>query len=203
MSGYPVVLEGSAVEALIVGGGGVAARKAHALLHAGALVRIVAVAPSAAVRALAAANTRCQLRERAYEPADIGAASLVFAATDRADVNARVAADAARAHRLVNVADDPDAGSFVTVAAHHAGGLTVGVSAGGVPGAAARIRDCVAARFDDRYAAALGALAELRRRLLAAGDRDGWRRAAEALIDERFCARVEGGGYAEEVASWR
>ncbi|HEX6535086.1 MAG TPA: NAD(P)-dependent oxidoreductase [Gemmatimonadaceae bacterium] len=198
-----MLLEGSAVEALIVGGGGVAARKADALLHAGARVRIVAVESCAAVRALAAAHPRCRLHERAYEPGDIGAASLVFAATDRADVNARVAADAARAHRLVNVAGDPDAGSFVTVAAHHAGGLTVGVSAGGVPGAAARIRDSLAARLDARYAAALDALADLRRRLLGAGDRDGWRRAADALIDDRFCARVEAGGYAEEVAAWR
>lgn len=203
MSGYPVVLDGSAVEALIVGGGTVAARKARALLDAGARVRVVAAAPSEALRALADAFPGCTVREGRYEPADIAGATLVFAATDRAEVNAAVAADAARAHRLVNVADDPDAGTFVTVAAHHAGDLVVGVGAGGVPGGAARIRDAIAARFDARYATALCALAALRRRLLDAGDREGWRRAADALIDERFCARVEAGGYAEEVAAWR
>ncbi|HEU4642867.1 MAG TPA: NAD(P)-dependent oxidoreductase [Gemmatimonadaceae bacterium] len=203
MSGYPVVLDGSAIEALIVGGGAVAARKARALLDAGARVRVVAAAPSPALRALADACPRCTVREGEYDAEDIAGATLVYAATDRAEVNAAVAADAARAHRLVNVADDPEAGTFVTVAAHRAGDLVVGVATGGVPGGAARIRDAIAARFDERYAVALHALAALRRRLLDAGARDEWRRAADALIDERFCDRVERGGYAEEVAAWR
>lgn len=202
MSGYPVVIDGPAVEALIVGGGSVAARKARALLDAGARVRIVAVAPSDEVRRLAASCPGCTLEERAYAPADLGGATLVIAATDQRAVNAAVAADAGAAHRLVNVADDPAAGSFVTVAAHHAGDLVVGITAGGVPAAAARIRDAIAHRFDARYAAALGALAALRGRLLAAGDREGWRRASAALIDEHFCARVEGGAYVDEVAAW-
>lgn len=202
MSGYPVVIDGSAIEALIVGGGAVAARKARALLDAGARVRIIALAPSDEVRALAASAPCSALVERAYERGDIGGATLVIAATDQRAVNATVAADARAAHRLVNVADDPDAGSFVTVAAHHAGDLVVGITAGGVPAAAARIRDAIAQRFDARYARALAALAALRGRLLEGGDREGWRRASAALIDDRFCARVEGGAFLDEVASW-
>lgn len=202
MSAYPLMLDGAAIEALVVGGGAVAARKARALLAAGARVRIVATVASDAVRALAD-DARCTLALRPYEPGDVAGATLVVAATDRRDVNARVAADARAAGRLANVADDPAAGNCATVAVHRAGDLVIAVSAGGVPTAAARIRDALAARFDDRYAAAVDALGALRRRLLASGDRAAWQRALDALVSDEFCARVERGGAAEEVAAWR
>lgn len=203
MSGYPVVLDGAAIDAVIVGGGAVAARKARALLAAGAQVRVVAPELSPAVRALARDHARCTLVERPYAPGDLDGATLVIAATDQREVNARVAAEARRAGRLVNVADDPGAGNCVTVAAHRAGDLVIGVTTGGVPAAAARIRDAIAERFDDRYAQALQGLGALRRRLLDAGDRDGWRRAVETLITDDFCAAVEDGTFAREVEGWR
>jgi siroheme synthase-like protein len=203
VSAYPVVLDGASIDAVIVGGGAVAARKARSLLAAGARVRIIAPHPSAEVRALASAEGQCTLIERSYAPGDLDRATFVVAATDQRDVNARVAADARQAGRLVNVADDPAAGNCVTVAVHRAGDLVIGVTAGGVPTVAARIRDAIAARFDDRYADAVRALGALRARLLAAGDREGWRRAREALITERFCAQVEAGVFTDEVATWR
>jgi uroporphyrin-III C-methyltransferase/precorrin-2 dehydrogenase/sirohydrochlorin ferrochelatase len=44
MSGYPIVLDGASISALVVGGGAVATRRALALLDAGALVHVVAPA---------------------------------------------------------------------------------------------------------------------------------------------------------------
>ena len=203
MSAYPLVLEGDAIEALIVGGGGVAVRKARALLAAGARLRVVAESPSEAMRAVARGEARCTLVQRGYAAGDVADATLVIAATDRRDVNARVAADARAAGRLVNVADDPAAGNCATAAVHRAGDLVIAVSAGGVPSAAARVRDALAARFDARYGAVVGALGTLRRRLLDAGDRDAWHRALDALVTDDFCARVERGELGEEVAAWR
>jgi siroheme synthase-like protein len=204
VTGYPLLLEGSAIHALVVGGGRVAARKASALLDAGASVRVVAPRVGDELRIAATRHgARLRLLEREYEPGDLGAATLVVAATERRDVNARVAADARAAHRLVNVADAPAEGNCATVAAHRAGRLVVGVSAGGVPNAAARIRDAIARRFDGRYAGALQALGELRARLLGAGDRAAWRRAVASLVAEDFCASVESGAFAERVAQWR
>src|SRR6185312_14291209 len=149
---------------------------------------------SAAVRALA--GERCTIDARPFAPADLspngtpGRTTVVVAATDRADVNARVV-DAARAFgMLVNVADDPGAGTFVTLATHRAGDLVVAVTAGGVPSVAARVRDAIASRFDTRYAAAVSALARLRRRLLDAGSRDEWRQASASLIGDAFCETV-------------
>jgi siroheme synthase, N-terminal domain len=203
VSGYPVVLDGEAIAALVVGGGRVAARKVRALLGAGAHVRVVAPTVRESLRELARATSRCTLIERGYQSGDLADATLVFAATDKPEVNAGVARDARQSGILVNVADDGSLGDFVTPAAHERGGLLIAVTAGGVPGAAVRIRDAVAERFDERYADALARLGELRSTLLGSGDREGWRRAAAALLDDDFCARVESGALNEELAAWR
>jgi siroheme synthase (precorrin-2 oxidase/ferrochelatase) len=118
-------------------------------------------------------------------------------------VNTTIASDARAAHRLVNVADAPEDGSFATMATHRAGPLVIGVSAGGVPGAAARIRDSLASRFDDRYAHSLAALALLRRSLLDKGEGVRWRALASQVIDSGFCDAVEDGALDDRVSAWR
>jgi precorrin-2 dehydrogenase/sirohydrochlorin ferrochelatase len=196
------MLHGDAIEALIVGGGAVAARKARALLIAGARVRIVASEIGPDVRALASEHQTLHLEERPYAPSDIGNAQLVLASTNDRAINRRVADDAHAAHRLVNVADDPVRGNCRTTATHRAGELVIGITAGGVPSAAVRIRDSLAERFDDRYANAVAMLAALRRRLLDAGASDAWTRASEALLDDGCCVRVERGTLESEAAQW-
>lgn len=202
MSELPIMLHGEAIEALVVGGGAVAARKARALLIAGARVRVVASEIGANVRALAEAHAKLHLNERPYTPSDIGNAQLVLASTNDRAINRRVADNAHAAHRLVNVADDPARGNCRTTATHRAGDLVIGITAGGVPSAAVRIRDTLAGRFDDRYANAVATLASLRRRLLDTGAAEEWARAAEALIDASFCDRVERGTIESEAAQW-
>jgi siroheme synthase (precorrin-2 oxidase/ferrochelatase) len=103
----------------------------------------------------------------------------------------------------VNVADAPETGTFATMAAHRSGALVIGVSAGGVPGAAARIRDAIAERFDGRYARALGQLAELRRSLIDRRQGASWRALSSEVIDSRFCDEVEQERLAARVAPWR
>jgi siroheme synthase-like protein len=202
VSGVPLLVEGAALPVLVVGGGAVAVRKAGTLAASGALVRVVARSATPEMRALADAG-RVTLDERAYETRDIGDAVLVVAATDDRATNAAVAEDARRLHRLVNVADAPETGTFANMATHRSGHLIVGVSAGGVPGAAARIRDAIAARFDSRYAAALELLGALRRSHLARGDGGSWRALASSTVDERFCESVEQGTLDDRVATWR
>ncbi|MBA2683966.1 MAG: bifunctional precorrin-2 dehydrogenase/sirohydrochlorin ferrochelatase [Gemmatimonadaceae bacterium] len=199
----PLMLHGDSIEALIVGGGAVAARKARALLVAGAHVRLVATEIGADVRALAATHELLHLEERPYASGDVGSAQLVIAATGDRAVNRHVADDGHASHRLVNVADDPARGNCRTTATHRVGDLVIGISAGGVPNAAARIRDSLAERFDARYGAAVSALATLRRRLIDSGDVDGWHRAAAVLIDDSFCDRVENDLLVREAEQWR
>ena len=202
MSGLPVLVEGAALPVLVVGAGPVAVRKTHTLIASGATVRVVARAATPEMRALAEAG-HVALQERPYESQDIGDAVLVVAATNDRATNAAVADDARRLHRLVNVADAPETGTFANMATHRAGHLVVGVSAGGVPGAAARIRDAIAARFDNRYAAALELLGALRRSHLARGDGGTWRALSSSAMDERFCDSVEQGTLDDRVSTWR
>lgn len=199
----PVMLDGRAVHALVVGGGSVGARKARWLLDGGARVTVRALAITAELRAVAERDDRLTIREGAYDPDEAAAATLVVAATSDRDLNARIAADARAARALVVVVDAADEGTCIAPAVHRAGTLLVAVSAGGVPRAAARIRDALARRFDARYAAAVRELASLRRDLLGAARRDRWHAASDALVGEDFCETVESESFDDRVASWR
>jgi precorrin-2 dehydrogenase/sirohydrochlorin ferrochelatase len=202
VSGLPILVEGTALRVLVVGGGTVASRKTAVLIASGARVRVVATDLSDAMRAIAEAG-HVEMIERRYEREDIGDAQLIVAATDDRIVNAAVTEDARAANRLVNVADAPAEGSFATMATHRSGALVIGVSAGGVPGAAARVRDALATRFDSRYARALAVLTALRRELLDRGEKVTWRTCAAEVMDDGFCDVVERGALDERVAAWR
>jgi precorrin-2 dehydrogenase/sirohydrochlorin ferrochelatase len=203
MSGYPIVLEGAAISALIVGGGRVAARKAQALVDAGARVHVVAPVVNDDIEQLATASDTLQITRTRYAPENLRAVTLVIAATNDPAVNAAAAADARSAGCLVNIVDRPELGDFITPAVHRRGDLVVAVTAGGVPNAAARIRDSIGRTIDGRYAAAVHDLAALRSTLIAAGRRDRWSEAAAALVGADFCARVESGEFAAGIAEWR
>lgn len=202
MSGIPILLEAASLHVLVVGGGDVAARRAGTLARGGARVRVVSPRIADAMRLLAASHA-LDVLERAYESGDIGEADVVIAATDDPAVNRAVAADARKAHRLINVADVPVEGNFAMMARHRSGPLVVGVSAGGLPGAASRIRDAIADRFDDRYGRALEDLVALRRTLLERGDRTRWRELSSDVLGAAFCASVEGESLGEQVSPWR
>lgn len=203
MSGYPVLLEGEAVTALVVGGGSVASRKVRALIAAGVRVRVVAATIADELSRLAEVEPGLTIEQRRFEDEDVGDATLVFAATDERTTNARVARLAREQRRLVSVSDAPGEGSFSGMAVHRSGDVVIGVSAGGVPRAAARIRDAIAERFDQRYAIAVAALRSARRRLLGKGGAAAWQSAMDGLIDDRFCSRVESGALIAEADAWR
>ncbi|MEP6991928.1 MAG: NAD(P)-dependent oxidoreductase [bacterium] len=197
----PLLVEADGLRVLIVGGGAVGTRKAKQFAQAGAVVRIVAPTLDDALERLVLEHA-LDVHRRPYESTDIGDAHLVVAATNDRLVNTTVARDAEAAHRLANAADHSGEGNFAVMAAHRRGPLTIGVSAGGVPAAALRIRDAIAERFDARYGDALHQLGALRRRLLASGDAHRWREKSPELIDDDFCEAVERGELAERIAEW-
>ncbi|HWE43424.1 MAG TPA: NAD(P)-dependent oxidoreductase [Gemmatimonadaceae bacterium] len=196
-----IVVHADRVRVLVVGAGKVAARKALAFAAHGAIVRVIAPRAEPALRDAAAAGT-LDLTLRGYQSADIGDAELVIAATDDRATNARVAADARTAHRLCNVADAPEEGSFSSIAQQVNGALLIAVGANGVPSAAARILAAIAKRFDRRYDDALGALRALRERLLTRGGVSEWEHASSQLIGDDFIERVEDGRVVRDAAGW-
>ena len=204
MSLVPLGFRGESLSALVVGGGAVGTRRAVALLEAGAHVRVIAPVISPELEARRGKDVRLIVEQREYAGGtDILDAVLVVAATSSGIVNERVAADAQIAARAVSVADAPEKGSFDFLAAHRAGSITIGVSAGGVPAAAVRIRDAIAERIDSRYADAVAECAALRERTLEEIGTDRWRAVSAELIDESFCPSVEAGTFAKKAAAWR
>lgn len=201
MSDFPIALHGERITAVVIGGGSVGTRKARALVQAGALVRVVS--PEITSQLVEAARLRhVTILREAYRLEHLDSATLVIAATDSREVNAQIAVDAHLLGKLVSITDYPDEGNFHMMALHRSGDVTIAVSSGGVPGAAARIRDAIAERFDERYERAISALRGLRTRLLAGGD-DRWQTAAPELIDDEFCTAVEDGSFTGKVDSWR
>lgn len=196
-----IVVHADRVRVLVVGAGKVAERKALSFADRGASVRVIAPKAEAALRDAAAAG-KLDLTLRGYQSGDVADAELVIAATNDRATNARVAADAKGAHRLCNVADLPEEGSFSSVAQRATGALLVAVGADGVPNAAARILAAVGDRLDARYGDAVGALRALRGRLLAHGGREAWERASSQLIGEDFIDRVEDGSVVRDAAGW-
>ncbi|HEY6220453.1 MAG TPA: bifunctional precorrin-2 dehydrogenase/sirohydrochlorin ferrochelatase [Gemmatimonadaceae bacterium] len=203
MSLYPVMIEGSSLSALVVGGGAVALRKTSALIDAGASVTVVSPAFDAGFDRLAESTRPPTLIVGRYDRSHIGTASLVVAATDDAAVNETIAADARSLHRLVNVADASARGDFVTPAVHRAGPVTIAVSAGRLPSAARAIRDAIAQRFDARYGRAAGELNALRERLIRAGRHSEWDQVVDEILGHEFCRSVEQGTIEEKLRAWR
>jgi siroheme synthase-like protein len=202
VSAYPIVLDGRAIRAVVIGGGEVAARKVFALLDAGADVHVVAPKISAELDA-AGDHESLRLTHGVYDPEQLADATLVFAATDDAALNARIAEDARGAGKLVNVVDAPSTGDFVTPAIHRSGDIVIAVVAGGVAKAAVRIRDLIARSIDERYGRAVTALSGLRRDLLGRGDRSAWRDASTELLGAAFYEDVESGRLSSKVDRWR
>ncbi|PNY83033.1 siroheme synthase [Deinococcus koreensis] len=120
-----VFLELSGEQALIVGGGSVALRRARTLLEAGLQVRVVA---PRVLDELAALPMRHEART--YRPDDVQGMRVVVAATDDAAVNDAVTADARAAGALVNHAGDAGQGTLRFPAVTGRAGVQVAIATG-------------------------------------------------------------------------
>ena len=145
---YPVVLDLAGRRALVVGGGPVAARRARALVDAGALVELVAPWVCEEVAALVA-DRAIHWRARDYVDGDVDGAWFVHTATGDRVTDDAVALAAETARVWCVRADDAAASAAWTPAvARSADGVLVAVSGGGDPGRARAVRDAVAAGLD-------------------------------------------------------
>jgi len=184
--GYPVFLDLDGIEALVVGGGAVALRKAKGLAEAGARVTVIAPSLVAGLEAVADVVER-----RAYRRGDAGRFQLVITATDDPSVNAAVADEAKEARIWVNSADDPANCSFILPAVARRGAVTVAVSTGGAsPALASRLRTMIASReLTPEVESAAVELARQRAEIHAAGGRTediDW----SARVDEALRGRT-------------
>jgi len=139
VSAFPLHLDPAGRRVLVVGAGQVAVRRVRALLDAGALVDVVAPDVDEGMPAV-------PLRRRAFEPADVSGAWLVFACTGAVDGEVAAACESARVWCVR--ADDASRSAAWVPAVARADDVVLSVTAGRDPRRAVALRDAVALALD-------------------------------------------------------
>jgi len=167
MAYVPILLEVTGRRCLVVGGGEVAARKVRSLLEGGADVTVVSPSLIDELRDLAR-DRRVHHLNRAYEKGDMTDATLVYAASDDAELHRRLHEEAHERGIPINVADVPELCTFIAPAVVSRGSLTIAVSTEGAsPAMARRIRERLERLFGPEYGLALEVLRVARNHLKA------------------------------------
>ncbi len=185
---FPVMLQLTGQNCLVVGGGGVAFRKIQGLLAENAQVTVVAPDVVPGVVALAD-DGRIALERRPYAAGEGAGYVLVFAATDNRGVNRHVFEDASGAGVWVNVADDPELCTFHLPSVVRRGDLHLALASGGTaPFAIRRLRRLLERWFGPEWGEWLEAAARFRERVRDQGVSGVSR---EALFDKYFETTVD------------
>ena len=156
---YPVFLDLSKRSVLVVGGDKTAQRKVQRLVGRGANIRVVAPELTDALSQLVATQEIIHLA-RPLEDNDFNEAPLVFAASNDTAENLNIATRATQAGCFVNVADTPEASTFLVPSLIDRTPLLVAVSSSGASPVLARILTARIEAFLPATYRDLGALAQ-------------------------------------------
>lgn len=195
MSGYPIVLTGLGDRrCVVVGGGGVAARKVKALIEAGAHPLVISpdLCPDLE---RAAASGKVSVIRRAYRRGDLEGATLVIAATDAREVNEQIAGECGQRGIFVNVVDTPELCTFAVPSVIRRDDLLIAISTGGhSPAFARHMRETLEPIIDASYGHMLAILSDLRPRIRRHVPRARQRALWDRLLDGEVldCLRKQG-----------
>jgi len=164
---YPLFLDVTQKDCLVVGGGSVAERKTRMLLGFGASVTVVS--PKVTKRlALLADKGAIRILPRRYARGDLDNVAVVFACTNDRDANAAVREDAAQKGVLINVVDRPGECDFIVPSVIRKGDVTIAISTSGVlPMASKKIRQAIEKTVTKDYVAYTRIIGALRRHLIS------------------------------------
>ena len=131
MQYFPIFLDSTDLDCLVVGAGEVAARKVELLLKTSANITVVAPWVCDTVQKLADQG-KIKLIVRPYQTSDLTNKQMVFVATDDGEVNVQIH-DQARAQKvLVNVVDNTPLCQFITPSIVDRSPIIIAMSSGGV-----------------------------------------------------------------------
>jgi precorrin-2 dehydrogenase/sirohydrochlorin ferrochelatase len=166
---YPVCLDVTNKRCIVVGGGDVAERKVERLLNFGAYVAVIGKKLTPRLEAMKREG-RINHIDADYDEAYINDAFLVIGATDRDDVNAKIARDGREKGILVNIVDDPDKCDFILPSLLQQGDLLIAISTGGKsPALAKKLREELEKLYGSEYQTLLKVLGNLREKLVMKG----------------------------------
>lgn len=161
----PVFMKMEGRPCLLVGGGRIALEKIRVLLDCGTVIRVVAPEALPEIERLAEEGALV-LDKKEYSEADLEGVSVVIAATNLADLNHRVRAEASARGLLVNVVDDPAYCDFYFGSIVRRGALQVAIStAGESPAFAQQLKQEIDEALPPDTGSWLARLGELRRHL--------------------------------------
>lgn len=166
---YPIFLNIQGKKCVVIGGGKVAFRKVKTLLEHGANVEVISPDLCPELNELAEAKTISVFRQN-YEPRVLKGAVITIAATNKKDINQKVADEARKQGVLVNVVDNLELSDFIVPSYFHRGDLTIAVSTAGLsPALARKIRSKLEQNFSEEYASLTGLIEEVRTELKQKG----------------------------------
>jgi uroporphyrin-III C-methyltransferase/precorrin-2 dehydrogenase/sirohydrochlorin ferrochelatase len=130
MKYFPVFLDGDKINAMVVGGGDVAARKIELLLKATTNITIMSATVSNGVARLINENKLNWLTHN-YQTGCLEAMTLVIAATDDTAVNEQVYHEADAVKILANVVDQPELCTYITPSIIDRAPMLIAISSSG------------------------------------------------------------------------
>ncbi len=200
MAKYPIFLELGGRRVVIVGGGAVAARKAEAMLKAGARLIVVAERIDDTLRKVCA-GTKAELIEGRYSKDYLSGATLAIAATDNAKLNSQIYKDCQRLEILCNVVDSPELCDFFVPAVVRRGDLQIAVGTeGNCPAYAGHLRKKLEEMFKEEHGRFLAELEAMRKQVIeeVSGADDRKALLGRLVDDESFEYFLQNGS-----AAWR
>lgn len=130
MQYFPIFLDATYINAMVIGGGDVAARKIELLLKSTQRITIMSLTVCPAVEHLINTYSLTWLAHN-YQPNHLKHHNLVIAATDNEAVNKQVFCEAEALQLLINVVDQPQLCRYITPAIIDRAPMIVAISSSG------------------------------------------------------------------------
>ncbi|MHC4388214.1 MAG: precorrin-2 dehydrogenase/sirohydrochlorin ferrochelatase family protein [Planctomycetota bacterium] len=166
MAKYPIYLELRGKKVVVIGAGAVAARKAQALLDAGARLVVVADHVNDMMTALCQ-GTGAKLIQSKYSKDYLVGAVLVIAATNNSRLNKQIYRDCQELEILCNAVDEPELCDFFVPAVVKRGDLQIAIGTeGDCPAYAGHLRKKLEHTFTEEHGQFLAELEDLRKRII-------------------------------------
>lgn len=169
MAKYPIYLDLSSAQAVVIGAGSVAARKVKTLIEAGARVKVVAKRIEKDFEK-SCRHLDLEILESEYSRSNLSDAFLVIAATDDNELNTRIYNDCRELKILCNVVDVPDLCNFYVPSIVRRGDIQIAISTNGkCPAYAARLRKMLQELITEDHARFLDCLDFIRKEIISSG----------------------------------